>query len=471
MDFKPAAAYIRVSTEEQAEYSPLSQLKKIREYAKKNGYFVPDKLVFADEGISGKTTKKRNEFNRMITLAKTKPTPFDTIFVWKFSRFARNREDSVVYKSMLRKELGIRVVSVSEDIGDDKMSVLFESMIEAMDEYYSINLAEEVKRGMTERVKQGGACAAAPFGYTMEEKRLVVCEEEAEVIRQVFEMFADGESMVKIARKLNRMGIYSHRGNKIENRTVEYWLNNPVYIGKVRWNPTGKTQRYHWNDSGIIVADGFHQAIISEELWDRVRKRLYSKEHKIRKTYECKSLSSWLVGIFKCGICGGAMVNCGGYFYCGNKIKGTCVGNGGIKVARLETEVLGLIKAVGCVPEVNFIPVTSKKPYDRRIDEEKERLRRVKLSYENGVDSLEEYTENKKRIQSNINRLIKERDSCKRMEEPAEMCIADILESENISAAEKSEAVRTVIDRIIKVDKEEYNIFLNFRCTEDQTEN
>lgn len=471
MDFKTAAAYIRVSTEEQAEYSPLSQLKRIREYAEKNGYLVPDNLVFADEGISGKTTKNRNEFNRMIKLAKTKPTPFDTIFVWKFSRFARNREDSVVYKSMLRKELGIRVVSISEDIGDDKMSVLFESIIEAMDEYYSINLAEEVKRGMTERVKRGGACSVAPFGYKMEEKSLVVCVEEAKIIRQVFEMFADGESMVKIARKLNQMGICSHRGNKIENRTVEYWLNNPVYIGKVRWNPNGKTQRYHWNDSEIIVADGFHQSIVSEELWNRVRKRLSLKEHKLRKTYECSKLSSWLVGIFKCGICGGTMVNCGGYFYCGNKIKGTCAGNGGVKAERLEREVLELIKNFKCVPDVCFVPVNPQNTFDYRINEERERLRRVKLAYENGADSLEEYKENKKRIQTNINQLVKERDECKILEKPSERCIADILESENISAAEKSEAVRTVFDRIVKVDKEVYDVFLNFRCMVDQTEN
>ena len=87
----------------------------------------------------------------MIALAKSTPKPFEAILVWKYSRFARNREDSVVYKSMLRKQCGIDVVSISEATGDDKMSILFEAMIEAMDEYYSINLSEEVKRGMTEK--------------------------------------------------------------------------------------------------------------------------------------------------------------------------------------------------------------------------------------------------------------------------------------------------------------------------------
>ena len=153
---KVAAAYIRVSTDDQVEFSPDSQRKALKNYADKNGMLLPSEFIFLDEGISGKNTKKRTAFNTMIALAKTKPKPFDVILVWKFSRFARNREDSVVYKSMLRKELNIDVVSISESVGDDKMSILFEAMIEAMDEYYSINLAEEVKRGMTEKAKRGG---------------------------------------------------------------------------------------------------------------------------------------------------------------------------------------------------------------------------------------------------------------------------------------------------------------------------
>ena len=133
---KIAAAYIRVSTEDQVEYSPDSQLRAIQSYAEKNGYYIPEQYIFIDEGISGRSVSKREGFKNMIALAKSKPAPFNTILVWKYSRFARNREDSVVYKSMLRKQCGIDVVSISESTGDDKMSVLFEAMIEAMDEYY-----------------------------------------------------------------------------------------------------------------------------------------------------------------------------------------------------------------------------------------------------------------------------------------------------------------------------------------------
>ena len=87
-----AAAYIRVSTDDQAEYSPDAQLAEIRKYAAAHGYILPNDFIYLDEGISGKRTDKRPEFNRMIGTAKQKPRPFDAILLWKFSRFARNRE-------------------------------------------------------------------------------------------------------------------------------------------------------------------------------------------------------------------------------------------------------------------------------------------------------------------------------------------------------------------------------------------
>ena len=100
---KIGAAYIRVSDERQDEYSPDSQLKLIRERAAKDGVEIPDEYVFYDDGISGRSTKKRNDFNRMVAMAKEKDHPFEVIYVWKFSRFARNQEQSIVYKNLLRK--------------------------------------------------------------------------------------------------------------------------------------------------------------------------------------------------------------------------------------------------------------------------------------------------------------------------------------------------------------------------------
>ena len=166
---KTAAAYIRVSTDDQVEFSPDSQLKAIHKYAKDHDFILPEEFIFVDEGISGRKADKRPSFQRMIGTAKLKPKPFDVILLWKFSRFARNRQDSIVYKSMLRKQCGIDVISISEQLGEDNTAILIEALIEAMDEYYSVNLAEEVKRGMNEKFSRGGVVSQPPYGYKMQD--------------------------------------------------------------------------------------------------------------------------------------------------------------------------------------------------------------------------------------------------------------------------------------------------------------
>jgi len=137
--WQTGACYIRVSTDDQTEFSPDAQLKAIKDYAKKNNITLTKQYVYIDEGISGKKAEKRPAFMEMIATAKLKPRPFDVILVHKFDRFARSREDSVVYKSLLKKEAGIKVVSITESIEDDKFSIILEAMLEAMAEYYSIN--------------------------------------------------------------------------------------------------------------------------------------------------------------------------------------------------------------------------------------------------------------------------------------------------------------------------------------------
>lgn len=471
---KIAAAYIRVSTDDQIEYSPDSQIKMIRDYAKRNDYILPDEFIFMDEGISGKTVGKRPAFMKMIGTAKTKPKPFDAILLWKFSRFARNREDSIVYKSMLRKQLGIDVISVSENLGDDKMSVLIEAMIEAMDEYYSINLAEEVKRGMTEKAKRGEPLSIPPFGYKMENKQLVPAEDESNIIKQVFAWYADGVGMLRIAKNLNAAGVRTHRGNLIENRTVEYWLNNPAYIGKIRWTPTGKTSRnYHNSDSMII--DGTHEPIIDLDTWERVQTRMKEQKEKYRKWYKpSDSISHWLVGIMHCGICGGPIVNCSGYLYCSNRAKGICTGNGGIRVTKVEEYIMEQLEGaangkIAINAPQRKISDKNKDIYDAQLKRAETRLRRVKEAYENGIDSLEEYSANKQRIQCEIDGIKAEMSRAQstvditESENALRKKIAEsiaILKSDSFSAKEKNNIARDFISDILKTGKDghEFNI-------------
>ena len=156
------AAYIRVSSDDQLEYSPDSQLKLIREYAKRDGYLIPEEFVYQDDGISGRSADKRPAFRLMIATAKDDARAFDCIFVWKYSRFARNQEEAIMYKNILKKK-GVAVKSISEPASDSPFSSLIERIIEWMDEYYLINLSEEVRRGMKEKAARGEALGKPPI--------------------------------------------------------------------------------------------------------------------------------------------------------------------------------------------------------------------------------------------------------------------------------------------------------------------
>lgn len=466
---KVAAAYIRVSTDDQLEYSPDSQLEKIKLYAEKNQILLPEEFIFVDEGISGRKTKNRPAFNEMIGLAKCNPKPFDVILVWKFSRFARNREDSIVYKSMLRKGHNIDVVSVSEDIGDDKLSILIEAIIEAMDEFYSINLAEEVKRGMTEKAKRGGVLSIPGFGYKVENGEYIVVPEEAEIIRKVFNDYVNGKGLLTIAKELNAMGVRTHRGNKIENRTVEYWLNNPLYIGKTRWNPDGKLSRNYTADTAIIT-DGPHEPIIDMETWGKTQERLVKQKEKYGKYYNSdrKDLSHWLTGLLRCEKCGKVLSYQGGYFGCSERSRGKCDGVGYIKAEKIANIILNILSEIELPNvELEFAEPNSAREVNinddsriisAQIQKLEIRLERVKLAYEDGVDTLEEYKAKKKAITDEIVKL-KEMLEQAQEEEPKEEVnlnkkelrrLTEVLKDADVSNLEKNNMARTIFKEIIK---------------------
>ena len=135
MSSKVAALYIRVSTEDQTELSPDAQKRLLLDYAQKNDMIVSGDFIFT-ESVSGRHAQKRPEFQKMIALAKQPSHPIDVILVWKFSRFARNQEESIVYKSMLKKD-NVDVISVSEPLIEGPFGSLIERIIEWMDESVS----------------------------------------------------------------------------------------------------------------------------------------------------------------------------------------------------------------------------------------------------------------------------------------------------------------------------------------------
>lgn len=276
---KTAAAYIRVSTDDQTAYSPMVQKEAILNFAEKNTFFIPPEFIFSDEGISGRTAEKRPAFISMINCALKKKNNISAVIVHKYDRFARSRDDAVIYKAMLKKH-GICVISVTEKMPfDHKFAVIYEAMLEAMAEYYSLNLSDEVKKTMIKKAEKGEYQAFAPFGYKNENKTLTVIPFEREIVKMIFQKYVFEDIKPKdIAKILNSMNIKTHRGNKFETRNIEYILNNPVYCGFVRWTPCGKINRDFTNKNSLI-SKGTFESIIDKELFEKAKEKYRVKKY------------------------------------------------------------------------------------------------------------------------------------------------------------------------------------------------
>lgn len=468
---KIAAAYIRVSTDDQVEYSPDSQLKAIRNYAKQNDMILPEEFIFIDEGIRGRKADKRPAFQQMIGTAKLKPKPFDVILLWKFSRFARNREDSIVYKSMLRKQCSIDVISISEQLGEDKTSILIEALIEAMDEYYSLNLAEEVRRGMNEKFSRGEVVSQPPFGYRMGNGKFIPDETNAPIVKMIFNDYIMGMGSRTIASKLNDMGIKSTKGNNFENRTVEYILTNPVYTGKLRRSKNGRDvlDRFHENTENTIYVNGNHEPIIDNETFELAqKKRLTTK--KLYKKYDRQApVEFMLKGLVRCSNCGATLtLNAKSrYLQCHRYAKGACKVSHSIMLKKINELVIEKIKSdleTGNF-EVNIKQQEkseeNKLPIDNLIEKEYKKLDRIREAYEAGVDTLEEYKINKVKIKQRISELESKRPEHKSPEDVKKIILGkfkttlNILENPDTSENTKNIALRAIVDRIIFIRSSE----------------
>lgn len=474
---KIAAAYLRVSTEEQDEYSLDSQLKLIREYAKNNDFLVPDEFVFTDDGVSGRNARKRESFQRMIALAKQKEPPFDSILLWKFSRFARNQEEAIVYKSLLKKA-GIGVISISEPLPDGPFASLIERIIEWMDEYYSIRLAGEVKRGMIEKVSRGEPVCHPAFGYDLKEKRYYP-NSDADWVRWVFSSFSSGMGMRQIAAHLADHGVRTGRGGLPDNRFVEYMLNNPLYIGKIRWSPEGrKASRRKYDDPSNMIVDGLHDAIIDMETWEKTQGRLKQLKAAYRKHQRPgQPVQFMLKGLVHCSSCGATLVYqslaCPS-LQCHNYNRGKCKTSHSLSVSKGNAAVISALEYsvdnldFALDPDENTTKRASERDYKKLISAEQTKLGRVQQAYEAGIDTLEEYAEKKRRILEEIESLRQQANEEKNVQkfDPIEYAkkvsaVLELIKNPTVAENAKNEALRSILSRIV-YEKKKQNLALYF---------
>lgn len=478
---KIGAAYIRVSTDGQMDLSPESQLEAILKYAKEHKIIVPEEFIFMEpEGRSGKKAGNRIQFQNMIALAKTTPKPFDCILVWKFSRFARNQDESTFYKGMLRKKLNIDVISISEPIMDGMYGRLIEMIIEWQDEFYSYNLAQDVTRGMKTKAKNGGVQCRPPLGYRIPYHKALpeIVPEEAEIVRLIFDKYVNQKmSIFAITKYLNSLNLKTAFGKPFEKRSVEYILQNPMYAGIVRWNRVHHETKQIKDKSEWIISQGIHPAIISEELFQRAADR-FESEYKRRNSKPAEVTKHWLSGMIKCSACGRSLSSCIRHtksigdvysFQCYGYLKGKCKENHYVREEELVPAVLSALDEVLAAGTVEYeikheIKIENTSELDtlntmiRKLDIKE---RRAKDAYMAGIDSIEEYKQNKQLIQQERETLEASRSQLISVsvsdDSPPDMAhmlnnirnVADILKSEDFTVLQKNTALRSIVDRIV----------------------
>ena len=435
-----AVIYARVSSEKQVEkdLSISAQLKALRKFCKNNGWLVVKEFV--DKAESARTVN-RPAFQEMISLAKQKQKQFDTIVVWKLSRFARNREDSIIYKSLLRRQ-GITVISMHEKFDDSPAGKLFEGMIEVIDEFYSLNLAQDTIRGLKENAKRGFRNGGVPpIGYKnkkvkdggAERTKLEPDKNYAPIVKRIYQMCIKGLGAKEIVKTLNEEGVATRNGNPWSKNQILYILRNEAYTGTTVWKTRNQSNgRLNGGSADDIVrVENTHTPLIDNKTFQQAQDVIRSRTPKVShpRTVNSKYILS---GLLFCGNCGLAMIGTAAktsrYFYysCQNyckRGKNVCDAKP-VSKKKIEEFVIDRLKTLVLTEEnlEELVQLTNEelnrsdddvkgklKTIDNQIGQLKSRLDKLFDSLETGKISIEIISPRIEKLQVSMDRLEREK--------------------------------------------------------------
>ena len=277
---KTAVVYARYSCDNQSEQSIEGQMHVCQEFANRNNILIVD--TYIDRAMTG-TNDNRPDFQRMIKDSAKKE--WDYVLVYKLDRFSRNKYETAIHKKTLRDN-GVKVLSAMENIPDTPEGIILESLLEGMNQYYSAELSQKVRRGMRE-TRRKGLSQGGPvlYGYKLVDRRYVIKEGEADVVRYAFDQYSKGIYASEIVEDLNRRGIKC-RGKQFDVHKIYWMLQNEKYSGIYR--------------HGDELIDNMFPPIVPAELYEKVR--VIQKKNRRGK----RSLKTIYMLRFKirCGYCG-----------------------------------------------------------------------------------------------------------------------------------------------------------------------
>ncbi len=460
---KIGVAYLRMSTDKQ-EYSIDSQLRLILDYAQHNNILINKKYI--DEGISGRNAEKRPAFMQMINDSFN--NKFDCVLIYDSSRFARNLEQAIVYKSELKRN-GVELISITEPFVDDDTSLITDALFGAMNEMYSRKLSKNVKRGMEQKALRGEYLSCAPFGYDriISGKPLQINKFESKIVKLIFNKYLNGQTTFSIAREMNSLGIKTKRGNKIDTRWINRVLNNNTYKGYIKFNINGKT----------IYRKADHDPIIEDSVFDNVQK-LLNANLKVKKYKErpIEYKKHWLTGLLRCKYCNSVFVYAKGYngrsdrFRCGGYSLGTCLHPSSITVKKIENIVINqleniisndnILYSLTLIPKNNIENVL----IDKEILKINKALDRSKDAFLDGIDTLEEYKKIKTELSKKLKNLYEQKENNNNVDynnfKKNVINTLEIIKSDK-DTSEKIKIIKNIINKII-YDKDSNSLSIFF---------
>ena len=392
------AIYARYSSDLQRDSSIEDQIRRCREYAERRGWFVEENCIRFDEAVSAAALHGRKALQSLVTKAKSKPRPFDRILIDDTSRLARNIEDALRTIETLRYR-GVFVTAVSQEIDSEhKTARQLLTLHGMMDEQYLVGLADKVHRGQEGRVLKGLIPGGRCYGYVnvpiedpsrqgkygrpaVSGVRLEIHQEQARVVRRIFEMYASGGSLAGIAKTLNAEGVPSPQpGRKSARRAwcptgIREMLRRERYRGVHVWNRTRKERNPETGrkvsrarpESDYVRAEVPGWRIVSDELWEAVQQKIVEKQRfgnarlgGLDRTE--KSRQYLFSGLLECGECESRMVIVSGrgrqkrgyprYGCPSHRYRGVCDNGLTIRQERLEEQLLGALEERLFKPEM-----------------------------------------------------------------------------------------------------------------------
>ncbi len=313
-----SAIYLRKSRAE--EHMSLEEilsrhLSDLKEYAEKYGFLVDEADIYK-EVVSGESLFSRPEMLRLMEAVSS--GKYEAVLCMDMQRLGRGGmyDQGFILDTFKASETLIvtpeRIYDLTKEMDEEAAEM---QTFLSRSEYRMIT--KRLRRGTLHSVKNGAYMSNAPFGYRKVRVNkiptLEIIPEEAECVRQIYQLYADGNGCTKIEQAINAMGFHGRRGSRFNRNTIRTILDNPVYIGKIRWDQTStvkvgigadRRKKVIYNPADKVrIIDGRHPAIIDQTLWDTVQARRKSRYFYV----DNKHVASPLAGLVHCSKCGRLM--------------------------------------------------------------------------------------------------------------------------------------------------------------------